>query len=432
MNYLRPPTLSCLAVGLVLIGHSGQAHAIRGPYNFDEVTTLAQGSLMGINVTNPVPGFELRLMYRGRLVYDRAFGNWAIGRVANADSSTKTISGAVIVSVIDSSPNLLRPFTLATKLSDYMPTFDGLKRNITIRQAFSHTAGFNGNSTAESNTSITLLQAANQIAGEPLRYLPGTNFSYSGVGMHAAGAAAELATGTPWNTLFAERLAIPLGLTATRFVLTSPSNPRIAGGCESNAAEFSRFMETLRRGGIYDGPSGPVRVLSQNAVNMMFTRQSPAGLPVANTPLTGVSDYGVGVWLDQRDAGANLIGAIAGGARGFCCWIDFDDEMVGCISTDLTSFSNIEALQYLIRAAAEQAIRNPACLADVTGGTPGPRPDGIVDGSDFVAFLNSFVAGDVRADAAADIVDGSGTAPGDGTIDGNDFIAFINAFASGC
>ena len=420
------------SAALLSIVQAGHTCAGVGPYNFNEVTTLAQGSLVGVNVADPVPGFELRLLYRGRVVYSRAFGNFTIGRVANADSSTKTISGAVIVSVIATSPNLPRPFTLATKLSDYIPAFNGAKRNITIQQAFSHTAGFPGLTTAESNQSISLQQAAVQIAGEPLRYLPGINFSYTGIGMHAAGAAAELATGTAWNTLFAQRLAVPLGLTATRFVLTSPSNPRIAGGCESNAEEFSRFMETLRRGGIYDGPSGPVRVLSQSAVDMMFTRQSPAGLPIAFTPLTGVSDYGVGVWLDQRDAGGNLIGAIAGGARGFCCWIDFDDEMVGCISTDLTRFSNIETLQYLIRAAAEQAIRNPACPADVTGALPGPGPDGVVDGGDFTAFINSFAAGDVAADATADIVDGGGTPPGDGTIDGSDFIAFINAFGAGC
>jgi hypothetical protein len=56
----------------------------------------------------------------------------------------------------------------------------------------------------------------------------------------------------------------------------------------------------------------------------------------------------------------------------------------------------------------------------------------VVDGGDFTAFINSFAAGDVAADATADLVDGAGTAPGDGTIDGNDFIAFINAFAGGC
>ncbi len=55
----------------------------------------------------------------------------------------------------------------------------------------------------------------------------------------------------------------------------------------------------------------------------------------------------------------------------------------------------------------------------------GACPDGIVDGSDFIAFINSFSAGDVTADPNADV-------NYDGSIDGADFVAFINAFATGC
>jgi len=402
------------------------------PYDFSAVTALAEGALIGQNVVDPVPGFELRLMHRGRVVYHQSFGNWSLDRVANCDSSTKTLSGGVIAAVMDASPTLPRPFTLDSRLSDFIPAFNVLiKRNITIRQAFSHTAGMATGSTAVSSRTLTLQQAAVQIAGEPLDSLPASTFSYGGASMHAAGAAAEAAAGIPWNTLFQQRIAGPLGMQITQYTLTTPQNPRIAGGAESNAQEFSRYMEMLRLGGIHNGPSGPVRVLSQQSVNQIFTRQSPLGIPIANTPLTGVSDYGIGTWLDQRDASGNLIGAIAGGARGFCCWVDFDDEMVGCISTDVTSFSNIETLQYLIRAAAEQAIRNPACLADlVADGAPGR--DGTIDGSDFIAFINSFAIGDAEIDPAADICDGGGTPPGDGTIDGADFVAFINAFAAGC
>jgi hypothetical protein len=68
----------------------------------------------------------------------------------------------------------------------------------------------------------------------------------------------------------------------------------------------------------------------------------------------------------------------------------------------------------------------PACQADVTG-------DGTVDGSDFIAFINSFGIGDPTVDPAADVAGAGadGNSP-DGTIDGSDFIAFINAFAIGC
>ncbi len=75
-----------------------------------------------------------------------------------------------------------------------------------------------------------------------------------------------------------------------------------------------------------------------------------------------------------------------------------------------------------------------SCLADLAGGgITGLSPDGTVDGTDFIAFINSFAIGDASADSLADVAGAgpSGLAP-DGTIDGSDFIAFINAFASGC
>ncbi len=76
-----------------------------------------------------------------------------------------------------------------------------------------------------------------------------------------------------------------------------------------------------------------------------------------------------------------------------------------------------------------------ACsIADISGGGPnGDQPDGILDGSDFIAFINSFSTGDVNVDPRADIVGGgpNGLDP-DGIIDGSDFIAFINAFSAGC
>jgi hypothetical protein len=69
------------------------------------------------------------------------------------------------------------------------------------------------------------------------------------------------------------------------------------------------------------------------------------------------------------------------------------------------------------------------CLADVNA-------DSTVDGSDFIAFVNSFATGDAGLNPIADLGGGSndgldGGGP-DGVIDGGDFVAFINAFGAGC
>ena len=79
--------------------------------------------------------------------------------------------------------------------------------------------------------------------------------------------------------------------------------------------------------------------------------------------------------------------------------------------------------------------RSIACSpADIAGGGPDAlSPDGIVDGNDFIRFINAFAIGDVAVDPSADIAGGGPNADQpDGIIDGSDFIAFINAFAVGC
>jgi CubicO group peptidase (beta-lactamase class C family) len=319
-------------------------------YDFDEVDALASGAIQGENVALAVEGFDLLLMRDGRVVFHRAYGQWHRDRVAATDSATKTVSGALIMALVE---DPLVPMNLDTRLMDHIPEFDGDKAEITIRQCFAHMAGF-GYSPTLSNWRITLQDAALEIADDELEYPAGTTFRYGGTSMHAAGAVAEVAAGEPWNALFEKHLTMPLGLQDTRFVLSGPTNPRIAGGIESTASDMARFMEMLR----LEGRHGDVRVLEPWSVDEMLTRQTPVDVPIASSPVD-IADYGVGIWLDRRDAHGDLEGALAAGARGFSAWIDLDDRMVGVFATDLTQSGNVREVVDLIRDAAEAAVRNP-------------------------------------------------------------------------
>lgn len=390
---------------------------VASSFDFSQVTALANGALVGQNVNSPVPGFELLLMKDGVVVYRHSFGTWSPDRVGNADSATKTLAGALIMSLVDSSP---LPFSLDTKLSEYIPAFGGNRANINIRQCFSHTSGL-GDSIFVGSDTLTLQEVAQRIPLAPLEFSPpGTAFSYGGTSMQAAGAVGEIVGQKPWNTLFAERILQPVGMMHTSFVLTTPANPRIAGGCESNASDFAIFMEMLRRGGV---AMNGARVLSQGSVRQIFTRQTANPITILNTPVqspfTDGADYGVGVWLDERDASGKLIGALAAGARGFSSWIDFDDGMVGVFATDLSAAGNVQGLLYLFRAVAQEAARNPLCPPDLDH-------DGVVVDSDFSAFIIAYDANDCTSDAMT---------PGcqadlnhDGFVDDADFGIFVGAY----
>lgn len=376
-------------------------------HNFDLVTGLARGAVQGDRVTTPVPGFELLLMHEGEVVYNQAFGDWQVGRGVGADSATKTLSAAVVMSLVDSSP---RPFSLDTRLSEYIPQFNGEKQSITVRQAFSHMHGL-AESEAISRRDISLHESALEIAAAPSWTPPGFAFIYGGTGMQAAGAVAEIAGGADWRRLFQERIAEPLELTQTQYVASGPENPRIGGGVRTTATEYARLMEMLRNGGAYQGK----QVLSKGAVDEMLTRQTPNDLQYVASPLDGSSDHGVGIWLDQRDARGNLTGALAGGLRGFTSWIDFDDGMVGVLATDVSSFENLQDLQYLIRAAAEEAIRTPTLAGDA-------NLDGKLSLGDALTVVLHYGKSD-RTWAEGDF-------NGDGTVDHRDLAILAENFQS--
>ena len=224
------------------------------------------------------------------------------------------------------------------------------------------------------NPFITLRQAAFQISQQPLANgPPGSHFAYGGLSMQAAGAAAEVATGESYVDLFAERIVTPLELTNTRFVIASQANPRVAGGIESTATDYARFMDMLLNDGV-DRATG-TRVLAAESVAEMLTRQTTVDEIIANSPVDN-DRYGIGVWLDQLDEAGPTVDALAAGARGFHSWIDNAHGLVFAFATDLTVFSNVDLLSTKMHLAILQAISMPGDFDF----------DGDIDGQDFLEW----------------------------------------------
>ena len=342
--------ITCASLSCVL----GKASAS----DFSALTTLAERAILGENVAVAVPGFEVRLLQNGQVIYHQSFGDWSLDRPARIDSSTKTLSGALMMSIAESSEG---GFSLDSRLIDYLTDYDQHElRDISIRQAFSHTAGFEGQDATSlilANPNITLQRAAELISEKPLvNGPPGSTFAYGGLSMHAAGAAAEVATGESYSDLFADRISTPLGMSNTQFVAASPSNPRVAGGVESTATDFAHFMDMLLNNGV-DRVTG-TRVLSAASVEEMSTRQTSDNQPIANSPVDN-QRYGIGIWLDQLGQAGPTVDSLAGGARGFHSWIDKSHGLVFTFATDLSSFGNVEVLSSMMHSAILEAVSPP-------------------------------------------------------------------------
>jgi CubicO group peptidase (beta-lactamase class C family) len=100
-------------------------------------------------------------------------------------------------------------------------------RPVTLRDLLSHTSGLIDGYPAI-GPGWTLAQMAQVHAREPLRFQPGTKWSYSTAGIDAAGRVVEVASGMPYDQFLQQRLFDPLGMKDTSFWIEPQNVARYA------------------------------------------------------------------------------------------------------------------------------------------------------------------------------------------------------------
>ncbi len=325
---------------LVILGATPKLSA--QSYDFSSVTQLLQDSLQVIRGTGG--GCALIVIKGDSTIYSRAFGlNFTVDKSIPIGSGTKWLSGAVLMTEVESGR-----LSLDDSVGKFLPIFSGNSSTMTLRQLFSHTSGLPGNeqdTILSSGSSLTLGQAVNLIAlNRPLIALPGTAFAYGGLSMHVAGRIIEISSQSPfpsgvaWDSIFAERLTKPLGMTATNFEgLGVTNNPRISGGAASSAADYIKFLQMILNGGVYQGR----QILSSASIEEMYENQT-GNVPIIDTPyqIYGTLNpalpnmrYGIGLWREVVDSlTGNLIEAGSQGAFGFSPWIDRSRNIAGVLA----------------------------------------------------------------------------------------------------
>lgn len=372
---MRAPTFW---TAVLLLAALASAPASRAqPSDFSAVDALVRSSLPELG-----GGAELLVLQHGAVVFREQYGTWDSTAAVPIASATKWLSAGVLMSLVDEGR-----LSLDAAAVEYVPSFGGDKAGITVRQLFSHTSGLQRENNAVLNSgTITLAEAADALALVPVAAPPGRDFAYGGVSMQVAGRVAEVAGGGPlpsgaaWDSLFARRIARPLGMRRTDYDLVGgvtpgpTDNPRIAGGAQSTAADYARFLQMLLDGGLYRG----TRVLSQAAVDTMLADQT-RGARIVASPYIGLSQlvgmpelartrYGVGVWREVVDTSTGrLLEASCQGAFGFSPWIDVDRDVVAVLAIGgrlADAFPTYIELKGLVRAAVP--------LTTAAEGTAGP------------------------------------------------------------
>lgn len=233
-------------------------------------------------------------------------------------SCSKWFSAALVMTFIDEGK-----LKLDDTVGKFLPvmTANG-KGNITIWQCLSHLTGIQAGSLRESienmNKTQSMEEAINMIAALPMEGEPGKTFHYSNAGLQIAAAVIEKISGKDFETLFAERICKPLGLTQTDF--GKKNVPLAAGGAWSTPTEYLKFLQMILNEGEYNGK----RILSKESIIAMQKNYVTKDARIAYSPAeAGNWGYGFGEWvMDDATGDKRSLAVTSPGLFGSFPWVD--------------------------------------------------------------------------------------------------------------
>jgi CubicO group peptidase (beta-lactamase class C family) len=277
-----------------------------------------------------LPGGVLLVARDGETLHRVAVGDTAARTVMPIASASKWLTSATLMTFVDEGK-----LGLDDPVRSHLPGFDGAKSAITVRELLSHTTGL-PSAGCEGDPTTTLRRCAAAVAsgGDPSS-TPGTQFHYSGVGFVVAGRLVERLAGTSFEQAFEARIAMPLGMTHTRFdgVRRPHSrNPAPAASATSTVADYAKFLRMLAAG----GRVGDEQLLSPTAV-AEIERDQVRGLDTRGdgaVQITGIPTYGLGVWRDEVAPDDSIEVVSGSGALGFYPWIDRVHGTYGIVAVD--------------------------------------------------------------------------------------------------
>lgn len=286
-------------------------------------------------------GLAFLLLVDGEVVYRKSFGGFDPDQVTQVASTSKWISGAVIMSLIDDGV-----ISLDDQIQDHLDGFNWPKSTITIRQLFSHTHGWPNDPRPNRKASLTMEEAVNRISFIQLVAMPGEALYYSGLGMQVAGYIGTIRTGRNWNQLFEERIGRPLGMDSTNYYgfedkywpFNWSANPNVAGSVQTTLNDLGRFVRMIYNRGVYRDQ----QILSPQAIDTMISNQSgdltilshPWERYVDIAPNLASAPSGIGVWLEDIDPNTGLaLSVSATGGYGTTPFIDWSRDLAGVLLT---------------------------------------------------------------------------------------------------
>jgi len=228
-------------------------------------------------------------------------------------SCSKWYSAALVMTFVDEGK-----ISLSDTVGKYLPVLSQHgKGNITLRQCLSHLTGIKEPPLQESIKEMQRIgsmdEAMQYIADMPMEGAPGTVFHYSNAGLQIAGAVIEKVSGKSFETLFAQRIAQPLGMQNTDFGKGRVALP--AGGASSTPEDYLNFLIMILHKGMFND----TRILSEKSVAEMQVDRISPDVKIGYSPVSMDNiGYGYGEWVVRPDGKT----ATSPGLFGSIPWVD--------------------------------------------------------------------------------------------------------------
>lgn len=312
-------------------------------------------------------GAALMVVKNDSIIYKKCYGNYTQDTQVFIASAGKWLAAATIAAVVEKT-NL----SWDDKVNKWLPEFKDSKGEATLRQLFSHTAGFADYQPKDSITDNyqTLKESVKHIVNLPAANNPGERFSYGGLAMQVAGRMAELAAGKDFESLFLENIAFPLGMKNTHFVPVNDQgghSPMLGGGARSTLADYMRFLEMIDHEGKYQGK----QILSKLSIAEMQADQVKSALVGHKEYVERVREqkhksiYGLGEWREELDEKGNATLISSPSWAGAYPWVDKATNTYGFFITHVdvaqankagfSAFYNSPVLPVMVREVYKKA-----------------------------------------------------------------------------
>ena len=264
-----------------------------GISRFEEFDAILKGQqkALGNNV--------VAMIWTDTLVYQRELGDFTSTTQAPIASCSKWLTTALVMQFIDEGK-----LTLDDKVSKYIPLFASYNKNyITIRHCLSHLTGIQSEPLRllklieQPKKYNSLEDEVNDFAKNEIQSNPGTEFSYSNMGIDIAARIVEIVSRKKFDLLIRSKLFVPLQMRQTSFSTLDGSAINPSGGAVSTPSDYMHFLQMLLNNGKYNGQ----QVLSEESVKQMRQVQTtPEMIRYAPKVVKGYN-YALGSWVIEED-----------------------------------------------------------------------------------------------------------------------------------